>query len=266
MMMVSLSSGSKGNCTLVRTDTETILIDCGITAKKIDEGLKELGLSLSEVDAVLVTHEHADHIRGLKRLMNSYGIPVYTSYGTASGLYGVTRDEYFRYCGDRIRLISADTDFYIGNTLVRPFRIYHDTMGPLGFRLEQEQAVCGRDVAVCVMTDCGHYDDYIRENLMGLDALLIEANHDPDMLMEGPYPMFLKRRIFSDSGHASNYSCGQLLCEIDSDRLKHVLLGHLSETNNTPQTALQEVLSEYHPGLTRVTVAPQNGLSDIVRV
>lgn len=266
MIMVSLSSGSKGNCTLVRTDTENILIDCGISAKKIDEELKALDLSVSEIDAVLVTHEHGDHIKGLKRLMSAYDIPVYTSYGTAAGLYEATKDEFFRYAGDRIRTIAADCDFYIGNTLIRPFRIYHDTRGPLGFRLEQEAAVCGRDVAVCVMTDCGHYDDYIRSNLMGLDALLIEANHDPDMLMEGPYPMFLKRRIFSDCGHASNYSCGQLLSEIDSDRLKCVLLGHLSETNNTPQTALREVLSEYRPGLTRVSVAPQDGLSDIICV
>ena len=266
MIMVSLSSGSKGNCTLVRTETENILIDCGISARRIEQELNELELSVADIDAVLVTHEHGDHIKALKRLMSAYQIPVYTSHGTASGLYEATKDEFFRFCGDRITTIAADCDFYIGNTLIRPFRIYHDTMGPLGFRLEQEKAVCGRDVAVCVMTDCGHYDDYIRENLMGLDALLIEANHDPDMLMEGPYPMFLKRRIFSDQGHASNYSCGQLLCEIDSDRLKHVLLGHLSETNNTPEKALMEVLSEYRPGLTRVSVAPQNGLSDIVSV
>ena len=266
MIMVSLSSGSKGNCTLIRTNTENILVDCGIAAKRIDGELKELGLSLAEIDAVLITHEHADHIKGLKRLMSAYRIPVYTSYGTASNLYSATKDEFFQYTDDEMHIVYPDRDFYIGNTLVRPFRIYHDTPGPLAFRFEQEKAICGRDVSVCVMTDCGHYDEYIRSNLCGLDALLIEANHDPDMLMEGPYPMFLKRRIYSDQGHASNFSCGKLLSDVDSEKLKYVLLGHLSETNNTPQVALSEVLSEFSPVSAKVEVAPQDGMSRIISV
>lgn len=266
MRLVTLASGSKGNCTLISTDTENILVDCGISARKTETELNDLGLSISDISAVLLTHEHEDHIRGLKRIMLRYGVPVYASFGTISSLYSATRDDFFSCAGDIIRTISADVEFYIGNTLIRPFRIYHDTPGPLGFRFEQEEAVCGRDITVCVMTDCGHYDDYIRNHLKGADALLVEANHDPDMLMQGPYPMFLKRRIYSDTGHASNFSCGQLLSDIDSERLKYVFLGHLSETNNTPQTAVREVLSEYHPCCAKVMVAPQDGISDIVNI
>ncbi|MDO4489377.1 MAG: MBL fold metallo-hydrolase [Eubacteriales bacterium] len=256
MILASLGSGSKGNCTLISTNTENILVDCGIPEKTIVEGLRKLSLCVNDIDAILITHEHSDHISSLKKLMNKYDIPAYASYGTISNISDSDNMNFF--------VIQADSEFYIGNTMVTPFRTYHDTPGPLGYRLEQEAAVCGKDTAVCVLTDCGHYDEYIKSHLRNLDAMLIEANHNIDMLMTGPYPMFLKRRIFSDNGHASNISCGRLLDEIRSDRLKGVLLGHLSEVNNDPYIALKEVLTEFPPCGVKVSVAPQNGISEVI--
>lgn len=267
MFFASLASGSSGNCTLLSTGKENILIDCGISAKRIGDSLKDLGITLHEIDAVLLTHEHIDHVKGLKRLMSGFEIPVYSSYGTFNNLANITKDEFFTFAGAQyFHPVQADVDFYIGNTLVRPFRTYHDTPGPLGYRFEMEAPVFEHDASCCVLTDCGHYDGYICSHLKNLDALLIESNHDVDMLMNGPYPMFLKRRIFSDNGHSSNASCAQLLKSIYTPKLKNVLLAHLSEENNDPETALSFVEGEVSIPELDISVAPKSGVSKVIRL
>lgn len=267
MFFASLASSSSGNCTLLSTGKENILIDCGISAKRINDGLKELGLCLEQIDAVLLTHEHIDHIKGLKRIMSGYSIPVYSSFGTYNNLAAVTKDEYFTYAGTELfHPVQADIDFYIGNTLVQPFKTYHDTPGPLGYRFEMEAPVFEHDAACCVLTDCGHYDRYICSHLLNLDALLIESNHDVDMLMNGPYPMFLKRRIYSDCGHSSNASCAELLKNIYSPRLRNVLLAHLSDENNDPAKALSFVEREVAIPDLDISVAPKSETSKVIRL
>lgn len=265
MFFVSLRSSSSGNCTLLSTGTENILIDCGVSAKIISTELKELGLSITDLSAVLITHEHSDHIKALKRLMSVYELPVYTSYGTYNRLSEVTKDEYFSFEGfEKFHAVMADREFYIGNTLVTPFRTYHDTPGSLGFRFDMEETVFGHDASCCVLTDCGHYDDYICSHLSGLDAILIESNHDEKMLMTGPYPVSLKRRILSDYGHSSNANCAALLRSIYSPRLKNALLAHLSEENNDPELALSFVQENVNlPGLT-IRVAPKSERSAVI--
>ena len=278
MIFTSLASGSSGNCTLLHTDDTDLLIDCGISARRIEEELNALGLSLEDIDAVLVTHEHSDHIKGLKRLMSAYSIPVYASEGTLSALYQSTKDEYFRFSGaDLMHGISADREFQLGSALICPFRIYHDAAAPLGFRIEAAGSGTAPEdrsrVSVCVTTDTGYFDDYIRDHLLYLDAALIESNHDRSMLVEGKYPMYLKRRIMSRKGHLCNNQSGKLLSEIISPRLRHVFLGHLSRENNTPEIALSTVLSEVREALGEriasglsISVAPQDGMSEVVRL
>lgn len=267
MILTSFASGSSGNCTFLSTGQENILVDCGLSLKRIKECLECFSLGVEDLDAVLLTHEHADHIKGLKRLLSGYGIPVYCSAGTWNSLPLVTKDEYYRYAGaEFFREAVPDREFYIGNILVHPFHTYHDTAGPLGFRFGLEQEIYGRDIDVAVLTDCGVYDDYITRQLKELDAVLLEANHDTEMLMNGPYPMFLKRRILSDLGHSSNAGCADLLNRIWSPRMKNVLLAHLSEENNTPETAYQYVSEHFCHPETQLSVAPKESMSEVIRI
>ena len=276
MRLVSLSSGSRGNATLIQTKESCILIDCGITARKAEEALRLLGLSLKDIDALLLTHEHIDHIRGAKRLMSAYGIPVYATEGTLRNLTRVSGDEYFSYAGrEHMEVIRTDHAFRVGDLDILPFHTYHDVAEPCGFRFElsQEDSTLRKHVQLGVMTDCGHYDDYIADHLHALDGILLESNHDRSMLANGPYPMRLKRRIMSSEGHMSNNAAGQLLGEIISPKLKTVLLGHLSQENNTHEIALktvrEELASVYGEAAAarlELYVAPQDGISHSVEL
>ena len=278
MIFTSFASGSSGNCTFFASGSTKLLIDCGISAKRIGDCLRTLGLSLSDLDAVLLTHEHSDHIKGLKRLMSAYDIPVYASAGTLRGVYESSKDEYFRFSGSSLmHEIASDNEFDIGDVHVCPFHIYHDAREPLGFRLSTEaefpDAELRRRVSVCVATDTGYFDDYIRDHLLGLDAALIEANHDRAMLAGGKYPLYLKRRIMSRQGHLCNNQSGKLISEIAGPRLRHVFLGHLSKENNTPSLALSTVRAELKEALGErvseslsMSVAPQDGPSQLIKL
>ena len=242
MKFYSLVSGSSGNASLISSGRTNILIDCGISAKKTDALLREAGLSggLNDIDALFVTHEHSDHIRGIKRVMSAYSIPVYGSEGTLDSLAKAARDEYFNYAGrELMESVRADFEISIGDISITPFNIYHDAAEPLAYRFE----CCGEggSRAAALMTDCGHFDDYICDHLKELDALILEANHDLKLLADGPYPMMLKRRILSGIGHLSNPDSGKLLSKICGKRLKSVRLGHLSRENNEPQLAVKTV-------------------------
>ncbi|MDO4962206.1 MAG: MBL fold metallo-hydrolase [Eubacteriales bacterium] len=280
MRAISLASGSKGNATLVYTDKTRLLIDCGLSAKRTDELLKSVNLSLADIDALLLTHEHSDHIKGVKRLMAAYGIPVYATGGTLKSLSRVTGDEYFNYAGRKLmEMLMPDFQLEIGDISILPFSTYHDAADPCGYRFETHEAGkagAGNDGAkeggsnetscsFAILTDCGIYDDYIADHLTELEGLLLEANHDLKMLMSGPYPMHLKRRILSAKGHLSNNASGELLSKIFTPKLKHVLLGHLSQDNNTHKLALETVRKELAVRrgdealqITDISIAPQS--------
>jgi len=236
MKLLSIASGSSGNSIYIGSQYTNILVDAGISNKRIEEGLRSIGLGCSDINAICITHEHSDHIKALGVLARKYEIPVYATQGTIDAiLRDITLGDYSH---EIFRPIVSDDEFMIGDITVHPFSIYHDAADPVGYRFASD----GKRIAIA--TDMGHYDDYIINELMGLNAVLIESNHDIRMLETGSYPYYLKRRILSDCGHLSNENCGKLLCRIVNDDMKAIFLGHLSKENNYPDLAFEAVRCE----------------------
>lgn len=242
MRLCSIASGSSGNCIYVGSDSTHLLVDTGISKKRIEESLTELEVKGEELKGILVTHEHSDHIQGLGVFCRKYEVPIYATKGTIAGICACKT--LGKMPKGLFHEISSDEKFDIGDLTVKPFAISHDANEPTGFRIEHEEK------SVAVATDLGIYDDYIVENLQGLDAVVLEANHDIHMLEVGPYPYPLKRRVLGDHGHLSNELSGRLLCKILHDNMKYVVLGHLSRENNFPELAYETVKLEVTMGNT----------------
>lgn len=265
MRMCSIASGSSGNCIYVGSDRTHLLVDTGISKKKVEEGLAQLGLKGEEVNGILLTHEHADHIQGLGVFSRKYHIPIYATRGTIEGIrqsksVGQIDEQLFH-------IIRSDEPFYVGDVFVRPFHLSHDANEPCGFRVEDGKK------KVAVATDMGCYDDYTVRALSGLDALLLEANHDVHMLEVGGYPYHLKQRILGERGHLSNETSGRLLCDILHDRMKYIVLGHLSKENNYENLAYETVKLEvtlsdvpYRGEELPMFVADRTGCSKILEI
>lgn len=236
MRLKSIASGSSGNSIFVGSDTTHLLVDVGLSGKRIDAGLKELDLTGNDITAILITHEHSDHIKGLGVISRRYGIPIYASNGTIRGIRNSKSlgniDE------GLLHSIEIDKSFYLGDIKVNPFRISHDANEPCAYAFESEKK------RAAVITDLGFYDDYIVSNLQNLDAVFVEANHDIRMLQLGPYSYELKQRILGNRGHLSNEAGGKLLSSIIHDNMKHIVLSHLSEENNMPELAYEAVRLE----------------------
>ena len=240
MRLCSIASGSSGNCIYVGSEATHLLVDVGISGKRTECGLNELELTGRDLDGILITHEHADHIQGLGVIARKYEIPIYATKGTIEAMkamssLGKVDDALFHE-------IREDEKFTLKDLTINPMRISHDAAQPVGYRISYGN----KRVAVC--TDLGVYNDYTVECLKGMDALLVEANHDVNMLQVGPYPYYLKQRILGDRGHLSNENSGRLLCRILHDKLKTVLLGHLSKENNLPELAYESVRMEINMG------------------
>ena len=240
MELCSIASGSSGNCIYVGTDEGHILIDAGISGKRIEAGLNSIGLKTAEMQGILVTHEHIDHVAGLGVLARRYGIPLYATGGTIEAIkrmssVGKIEESLFH-------VIEPEKDFNIGDMVIEPIAISHDAADPVAYR------VSSGDKSAAVMTDLGYYDDRIVQKLKNLDALLLEANHDVRMLQTGPYPYPLKQRILGNRGHLSNENSGRLLGEILHDNFKAAILGHLSKENNYPELAYETVRLEVTMG------------------
>ena len=234
--MCSIASGSSGNCIYAGSDTTHILIDTGISKKRTEEGLAGLELSLRDIDGIFITHEHADHIQGLGIMARKFEIPIYATAGTigamksCSGLGNVDEGLFHE--------VREDVKFILKDLTINPMRISHDAAQPVGYRISYGR----RKVAVC--TDLGVYNDYTVECLKGMDALLLEANHDVNMLQVGPYPYYLKQRILGERGHLSNETAGKLLSRLLHDNMQAIVLGHLSKENNLPELAYESVRVE----------------------
>lgn len=236
MDFCSIASGSSGNCIFVGTDHTSVLIDAGVSGRKVTAGLHAIGRKPEELDAILITHEHSDHIKGLGVLARKYGVPVYSTAGTINAMLsqrmlGAVDESLFH-------TIAPDTGFCLNDLEIQPFCVSHDAAEPVAYRFRHE------DKSVAVATDLGYYDDYIIDHLRGLDAVLLESNHDVNMLQVGSYPYYLKRRILGERGHLSNDNAGRLLGEILNDHMKAVFLGHLSKENNYEALALATVCAE----------------------
>ncbi len=246
-----LASGSKGNSTYLGTHKTKILIDAGISGKATKERLESIGVQLEEIDAILVTHDHADHIIGLKTLAFRYKIPVLANTETAKGIY--------RSLGKcpEFTLFTTGEKFSFNGIEVHPFSIQHDTVDPVGFTLQ----IDGIKLGVC--TDLGYPTTLVRSHLQSCDYLVLESNHEPSMVHACARPMIYKQRVLGRSGHLSNESCAQLLTEILDEKIKHIHLAHLSEECNAPETALQWTRSAIGKDIP-LAVAPQKEIGERV--
>ncbi len=265
MRLVSIASGSSGNCTYIGSENTHLLVDAGISNKRIEQGLNEIGVKGCELNGIVITHEHSDHIRGLGILARKYGIPVYGTRETLEEIQG--KKCLGEYPKELLVGIRPDVEFSVGDLDILPFSIDHDAANPVAYRIRHGKK------QVAVATDMGHYDPYIIDHLQGLDALLIESNHDVNMLQAGPYPYYLKCRILGDHGHLSNENAGRLLNYLLHDRLKHILLGHLSKENNYEALAYETVRLEIDQGDTpyrasdfSIAVARRDEMSQILYV
>lgn len=222
-----LASGSRGNATYVSNGRTAILIDAGLSGVEIQRRMATKGLDPGKLDAILVSHEHTDHIQGVGVLSRRFGLPVYVNDGTrqaSSAAMGKLHG---------VRSFDCGQTFCIGGFTVHPFSISHDADDPAGFTIAYDGVKLG------VATDLGVVTGVVRTHLAACDILILEANHDERMLIDGPYPWPLKQRIRGRSGHLSNDDTGLLLEALRHDRLVHVILAHLSEENNTPDKAQQ---------------------------
>ncbi len=265
MRLVSIASGSSGNCIYVGSENTHILVDAGISNKRIEQGLNEIGIKGGELDGIVITHEHSDHTKGLGVLARKHGVPIYSTKETLDEIRNM---KYLgEYPDELLKPIHPDVDFMIGDMEVKPFRIDHDAANPVAYRIQCERK------SVAVATDMGHFDQYIIDHLQGLDAILLESNHDVNMLETGPYPYYLKRRILGDHGHLSNENAGRLLNYILHDHLKRILLGHLSKENNYEELAYETVKLEieqgdhgYHSADFSIAVAKRDLMSEIITI
>lgn len=226
-----LASGSSGNSTYIATGGTRILIDAGVSGKRIQEALASLNVDGNSIDALFITHEHVDHIKGAGILSRRFDIPVYATQGTWDAMEELLGP----ISRQNKRIIYSDENCVINDICVKPFSIPHDAAEPVGF------SVFADNIKMTVATDIGHITDGIKENIADSSVLLLESNHDEEMLKNGPYTWSLKKRILGDLGHLSNITAGSLLAEIMSERIKHVFLGHLSAENNTPHIAYDTV-------------------------
>ncbi len=209
-----------------------VLIDAGISCKRICEGLAELGENLCNIKACFVTHEHSDHIKGVGVLMRRYHIPVYATGGTLTAIALSDRQDVPR---ELMYELVPDREVTVGDVRVMPFKISHDANDPVCYTISHGSTKLG------MATDLGEFTDYTLGHLANSDALYVEANHDKNMLMMGPYPYQLKLRIDSSLGHLSNEACGDLVARLLSSGLKTVILAHLSADNNFKELAFQTV-------------------------
>ena len=232
--IVTLYSGSGGNATYVKVGNTAILIDAGKSARRVCEGLREIGSDISEIRGIFVTHDHNDHVSALEILAKKHGIPVHMTEGSAALFDRDPASPIHR------SLVRHETRYreIVGEVEVCSFRTPHDSRMSVGYRLEFEDGERRR--AFGVATDIGTVTDELRSGLLGCEAVVLESNHDVEMLMKGPYPYELKKRIRSGRGHLSNADSAALASELWQSGTKAFLLAHLSEENNDPTLALEE--------------------------
>ena len=244
MRFASLGSGSQGNATLVAADDTLLMVDCGFAPKEAEARLQRVGVTPASLDAILVTHEHGDHCAGVASLSKRHGIPVYLTHGTAATnrLSG---------CHQQV-LVNAGARFSIGSITCSAVPVPHDAREPVQFRFDAGGWSLG------ILTDLGSITPHLVASFSGCDGLLLEFNHELDLLMQGPYPGTLKRRVAGDFGHLNNAQAGHLLSQLDNRRLRILVAGHLSQQNNSPEHALAALAGVAAHHGARIQVASQD--------
>ncbi len=233
MRVCSIASGSSGNCIYMGDSNTHILIDAGISRKRIVDGLNGIGVDPSQLDGIFVTHEHSDHIQGINMMAKMFQTPIYATGRTLDALCSKDKSKVLNM--KNLYEVHADEAVAIGSMNVMPFKISHDASDPVCYTVNSD----GHKASVA--TDLGMYDDYTISHLEGSDLVMLEANHDISMLEAGKYPYSLKCRILGEKGHLSNEDSGRLLCKLLGKRLRYVFLSHLSKENNYPELAYQAV-------------------------
>lgn len=236
MKLCSIASGSSGNCIYVGSNQTNLLVDAGISGKRILNGLDEIEIKPDTLQGVLITHEHSDHIAGVGVLARKFNVPIYGTFETLDAMRRVK--SLGEIPENLLRYINPDETFYINDIEVNPFSISHDASNPVCYTFASN----GHKVGIA--TDLGKYDDYIVSKLSDTEILVLESNHDVNMLMVGKYPYYLKQRVLGDKGHLSNDTAASLICELMSDKLRYIYLAHLSKENNYDELAYETVYAE----------------------
>lgn len=232
----SLYSGSSGNSLFVETEKTKILVDCGVSGKKISMALDDLGTSLDEIDAIFVTHEHLDHVQSLGMLSKKYNIPVYTNYETLNAMPKQKEKIDIK----NQKLFCIGDEIKIGDLCISSFSIPHDAANPCGFN------ICNNSKKITIATDLGHMTNELLENMKGSKFILLESNYEPELLKYAKYPYLLKQRISGPTGHLPNEMAGKTIGYLVKYDLEEVLLGHLSKESNMPEIAYQTVIEQLH--------------------
>ena len=225
----NLYSGSSGNCSYIESDNSKIIIDCGTSAKKISEALASFGQNIEDLDAILITHEHSDHIRALSTICKNYNIPIYANKETFKNIK-------IDFKNAKQISFKNDETFEINDLKILPFSIPHDAANPCAFNI-----FCGNK-KISIATDIGHVDNKILDKLNSSDFALIESNYEPEMLKFSRYPYNLKMRILGPNGHLSNNDAGNVISTLYKYGLNNIMLGHLSKENNFPELAYRTVM------------------------
>ena len=236
LKFISFGSGSSGNCYWLSTETDALIIDVGVGLRGLRKNCKEYGVSLQKVHHVLITHDHADHIKSVGSISDDFSLPIYATREVHAGInrnYCITK----KVAPELACYVEKGKTIELGDFNVTPFNVPHDSTDNVGYFIE------AGGTNFCLITDAGMVTDEMKSYISRAHHLVIEANHDEEMVMSGPYPQFLKERILSGTGHLSNRSCGIAIAENMSEGLKHVWLCHLSEENNHPELARKTVES-----------------------
>lgn len=234
LRFISIGSGSSGNCYYLQTANDALLIDVGVGIRTLKKHLYNYNIRLDSVRHILITHDHADHVKSVGVVSSEYNIPVYATREVHDGIgrnYCVPK----KIPTDNVRDITKYEQRQLGDFLVTPFSVPHDSADNVGYRIEVD------GVIFCLMTDVGHVTEEMKSYIQKANYLVLEANHDEEMLENGPYPAYLKERVKSDYGHLSNKACATALVENATPLLRHVWLCHLSEENNHPELARKTV-------------------------
>lgn len=229
MEYCSIASGSSGNCHYIGYKNTNILIDAGLSGKKISKGLNEIDVDANKLNGIFVTHEHSDHIKGIGVLSRKYDIPIFVNYKTWSAI----KEKIGKVKEKNIKIFENNKIYEIGDLEIKPFSIIHDAVDPVGFKLNDGKK------SIAVATDIGHVSDNIKENLLGSDLIVLESNYDKEMLLMGSYTYTLKKRVMSDIGHLSNEEAAKFAVELIKSGTENLLLAHLSRENNFPALAFE---------------------------
>lgn len=246
MRFASLASGSGGNSLVVEAGDTRILVDCGLAPREVERRLARLGLDVSALSGIVVTHEHDDHIGGVMQLVDRHDLEAWLTYGTWRAV-----EPDAEIPPGRVHVIDSHTPFAIGDIEVFPFPVPHDAREPVQYLFSDGDRRLG------VLTDTGMSTRHIQSMLSGCDALVLECNHDPTMLATGRYPGWLKQRIGGPFGHLANEAAAEILAGIDTRALKHLIAAHLSAANNTPELARAALAGALDCGVDWIGVADQ---------